>query len=93
MAKAGEAGAVDFSWGNGEEEYPANGSDCVILVIYNPATKLGFQTLQGALRETGTATITIADNRGCMVETWLAFMSSDTKCFSDSTYTGTVITT
>lgn len=93
MAKAGEAGAVDFSWVNVEEDFPANGSDCVILVIYNPSTKLGFQTLQGALRESGTASITIDDNRGCTVETWLAFMSGNAKCFSDSIYTGTVITT
>jgi len=93
IAKAGEAGAVDFSWVNSEEEYPANGSDYAMLIIYNPSTKLGSQVLQGSIRQSGTASLTIAANRGCAVETWLAFQSYDNKCFSNSIYTGRVITT
>lgn len=92
VAKAGEAGAVDFSWVYDEGENAGSGSDYAILVIYNPLTKKGSQVLQGSLRQSGAASLTITANRGCAVETWIAFMSFDTKNISNSVYTGTVIT-
>ena len=93
VAKAGEAGAVDFSWVNVQEQYPADESDYAMLIIYNPSTKLGYQALQGSIRQSEMASVTIDANRGCAVETWLTFQSYNNKCFSDSIYTGRVITT
>jgi hypothetical protein len=92
-AKAGEAGRVDFSWINNAGFMSASQSDFAILVIYNPITKMASYTLQVATREAGTASLYIPENRGYAVETWLAFMSFDTRNLSNSIYTGTVITT
>ena len=93
MAKAGEAGAVDFSWENVESKSPADGSDYAMLIIYNPSTQTSSQALQGSVRQSGMASISIDANRGCAVETWLAFQSYNNKYFSNSIYTGRVITT
>lgn len=92
VAKAGEAGAIDFSWDKESDDLSYNGSTTIILMIYNPVTGLGDYSFQSIVGKNKTASICIAENRGCEVETWIATMSFRTKEVSDSFYTGKVTT-
>lgn len=92
IAKAGETGAIDFSWGSESPELSYNGSNAIILMTYNPLTGLGDYAIQSVVGKSRTASIFIAENRNCAIETWIASMSLNTTKVSDSHYTGRVTT-
>ena len=82
------ADKVSFAWTDNSDKRKASATDKAILVVYCEELKETEFSLAGANRNTGTDSIDVADFKGKVVQTWMAFVSADGNMVSDSVFTG-----
>jgi Family of unknown function (DUF6266) len=78
-----------FNWNSNTANDAAKGSDTVVIVAYFPEVKKVIYSMT-AKREEGKALLDTSEMEGCNAETWIGFVSQDTKDAANSRYTGTI---
>src|SRR5207302_10889851 len=81
-AAATAAGVVNFTWTNNEGLGKAKANDRAILVAYCPELNLSVYTTGSALRSVGADTLHVIEFAGKVVETYIGFISEDSRDLS-----------
>ena len=93
VASGGVAGAIEFSWINGDISLgKAKPTDQVLLVAYCPELNRAVYR-KGALRSAQSDTLSVNGFRNKVVQTWITFLSADGIDVSDSLFTGELTVT
>ncbi len=83
-----DEGNVYFSFTDNSDTGSASATDKIILVAYAEALQQAIFSLDAGLRKNCEAVLQAAAFEGCVVETWIGFLSNDDTHASDSIYTG-----
>jgi hypothetical protein len=87
-AQSTTAGTVAFQWSNNSGVGKPLPTDTSLLVVYCPSRNQCVYTTLGAVRSTGSATLSVPSFSGLSVQTYLGFVSADGKAVASSSYTG-----
>jgi hypothetical protein len=90
MAVAETGNKVSFSWMDNSGTGRAKSTDAVILVAFCAATGRSVYSVGEAFRGDLTLALDTSVFAGKEVQTWICFVSDDSKMVSDSFYTGAV---
>lgn len=92
-ATAAAAGIIKFDWTDNSGTAKAKADDKAIIVVYSPADKLALYTTGSAVRSAGTENFAATLFDGQTVETYIGFISDDSREVATSIYTGQVTIT
>lgn len=87
-ASSTAAGTVAFQWTDNSGVGKAQPTDASILVVYCPGRNQCIYTTAGAARSTGSDTLAVPAFSGLEVQTFLGFLSADSRNIASSVYTG-----
>ncbi len=90
-AASSVAGAVEFTWGDNSSEGNAQATDKALILAYNKTKGEAIFVTDGAVRTTGTQTLTVPDDFSSdSVECFIAFISADGLSVANSKYVGSI---
>ena len=91
-AASGGIASVTVTWNDNTDSGNAAATDRSLILVYNPAKSQYVYTIVGSPRSEEAYTLPLPTSfAGNTVHTWLAFITSDQRLVSTSTYTGTAI--
>ena len=82
------AGKITWTWQASAGTDSESPTDRAILVAYSADLGRAAYTLSGAARSTGSDSLTVPVFSGKVVQTWLAFISTNGKEIADSVFSG-----
>ena len=89
-AAAMDNGNIYFSFTDNSETGTASPTDKIILVAYAEEQQQAVFNLHAGLRKDCEAVLQAGMLKGCNVETWIGFLSSDETNAANSVYTGSI---
>ena len=88
--KKDRKGNLIFTWLPNTRTRGAKASDKAVLVAFFPQLGTATFTIGTAIRKDGTATLPATAPKGTLLQTWLAFLSSEESAASNSLHTGSL---
>jgi len=84
-----KAGIIQFTWADNSARQNAKSTDQSLLVAYCPELN-ETEYIIGTTRSAGSGLLDVEDFSGKKVQTWMSFLSANTKLIANSAYTGEV---